>query len=171
MRALDQSGAFSVSHPDSTLDLLAGVIACPDGSAPAKPGANDATVHDAWVRLTPPGAPVTAGYMPVRNTGDVEDCLLSASTPGSARLEIHDMDMSADDADAATAGWTGPASELSRHAGALWLASHAHHARQGPGIGDGSPDDFDLRACRGQDSRLPGPNHDWRGAHCPRTWP
>ena len=82
------------------LTLLAGVFAsltligCSDDSAPSKPGANDITVHDAWVRLPPPGAPVAAGYMTVRNAGDIEDRLMSASTHYSASVEIHDMDMS-----------------------------------------------------------------------------
>lgn len=70
------------------------LIACSKGSAPATPGANDVSVHDAWVRLPPPGAPVAGGYMTVRNAGDIEDRLISASTPYAASVEIHDMEMS-----------------------------------------------------------------------------
>jgi periplasmic copper chaperone A len=42
-----------------------------------------------WVRATPPGAAVTAGYGKITNTGPVADRLIGASLSGALRAEIH----------------------------------------------------------------------------------
>ena len=47
------------------------------------------TVEQAWVRATPPGATVAGGYMVLRNAGSAGDKLVGASSPASARVEMH----------------------------------------------------------------------------------
>jgi len=42
-----------------------------------------------WARATAPGARVAAGYMVIRNPGTAADRLESASSPASARVELH----------------------------------------------------------------------------------
>ena len=42
-----------------------------------------------WARATAPGASVAGGYMTIRNTGAAADRLLSASSPASAKVELH----------------------------------------------------------------------------------
>jgi periplasmic copper chaperone A len=42
-----------------------------------------------WVRATPPGGTVTAGYGKITNTGPDADWLVGASLHGAARSEIH----------------------------------------------------------------------------------
>lgn len=47
------------------------------------------TIDNAWVRATAPGARVGGGYMVVRNAGSAPDRLVGASSPASARVELH----------------------------------------------------------------------------------
>ena len=42
-----------------------------------------------WARATAPGAKVAGGYMVIRNAGAAADRLVSASSPASARVELH----------------------------------------------------------------------------------
>ena len=44
-----------------------------------------------WVRATPQGASVGAGYLVIRNRGKSSDRLVSASAPIAGRVEIHQM--------------------------------------------------------------------------------
>jgi len=50
-------------------------------------------VSDAWVQAQPAGAQVAAGYLRIRNRGDVNDRLLAVSTPRAARTELHAITM------------------------------------------------------------------------------
>jgi len=42
-----------------------------------------------WARATAPGARVAGGYMVIRNAGAARDRMVSASSPASARVEMH----------------------------------------------------------------------------------
>ena len=42
-----------------------------------------------WARATAPGAKVAGGYMVLRNSGAAADRLVSASSPASAKVELH----------------------------------------------------------------------------------
>ena len=42
-----------------------------------------------WARATAPGASVAGGYMVIRNAGAATDRLVSASSPASAKVELH----------------------------------------------------------------------------------
>jgi hypothetical protein len=46
-------------------------------------------IEKPWMRATPPGAKVAAGYMIVRNKSGSPDRLVGASSPAAARLETH----------------------------------------------------------------------------------
>lgn len=48
------------------------------------------------IRLAPPGAPVSAGYLTISNHGDQTDRLLSISVDFAEKSEIHEMKMEGD---------------------------------------------------------------------------
>lgn len=50
-------------------------------------------IEKPWARATVPGAAVGGGYLVIRNNGATGDRLLGATTPASARVEIHEMAM------------------------------------------------------------------------------
>jgi copper(I)-binding protein len=59
--------------------------------APIKAGALQ--IEAPWLRATPGGAKVGAGYLRITNTGSEADRLTGASMPLSARGEVHEMTM------------------------------------------------------------------------------
>jgi hypothetical protein len=67
----------------------------PDGDAVEGGGAiaGDIQITGAWIRGTPPGAPVSAAYLAVTNTGERPDRLVGGAAPFAGRVEIHDMTM------------------------------------------------------------------------------
>lgn len=46
-------------------------------------------IEKPWARATAPGARVAGGYMVIRNAGAAGDRLVSASSPASAKVELH----------------------------------------------------------------------------------
>jgi len=46
-------------------------------------------IENPWTRASAPGAQVAGGYMLIRNRGAAADRLVSASSPASARVELH----------------------------------------------------------------------------------
>ena len=48
-------------------------------------------VSQAWVRETPPNAPVAAGYLTIRNQGASNDRLLKIASTEAERVEIHEI--------------------------------------------------------------------------------
>ena len=46
-------------------------------------------IEKPWVRATAPGASVAGGYMLIRNQGTSGDRLVAASSPASAKVELH----------------------------------------------------------------------------------
>lgn len=46
-------------------------------------------IEKPWVRATPPGAKIAAGYMTIRNKSGTQDRLVGASSPAAARVETH----------------------------------------------------------------------------------
>ena len=46
-------------------------------------------IEKPWMRATPPGANVAAGYMTVRNKSASPERLIGASSPAAARVETH----------------------------------------------------------------------------------
>jgi len=53
-------------------------------------------LEDARVKAVMPGAPVTAAYVKITNTGSAADHLLGAESPIAGRIEIHRMEMQGD---------------------------------------------------------------------------
>jgi len=47
------------------------------------------TLERAWARATPPGTPVAAAYLVIDNRSSRSDRLLSASSPGADKVEVH----------------------------------------------------------------------------------
>jgi len=54
----------------------------------AAPAWAQVTVEKAWMRATPPGAKLAAGYLLIRNAG-AADRLVSVSSPAAERVETH----------------------------------------------------------------------------------
>ena len=46
-------------------------------------------VEKPWIRATPPGAKIAAGYITIRNKGSQSDRLVGASSPMAAKLQTH----------------------------------------------------------------------------------
>ena len=56
----------------------------------------DLVIESPKARATPPGAPVSGGYMMIRNNGDKPDRLIAGSAPFAGKVEIHEMAMEGD---------------------------------------------------------------------------
>lgn len=50
-------------------------------------------IHDPFARATPPNAPVSGGYLIIKNTGSNPDRLLGGSADFAAMVEVHEMKM------------------------------------------------------------------------------
>lgn len=50
---------------------------------------NEITMHDAWVRATPPGASGTAAYMHLSNSGADDHVVVAASSKDFANVSLH----------------------------------------------------------------------------------
>lgn len=53
----------------------------------------DLRVETPWLRATPNGASVAAGYLRVTNAGGAPDRLVGARVPFAGRVEVHEMAM------------------------------------------------------------------------------
>jgi len=53
-------------------------------------------IEHPFARATPPNAPVSGGYLTIRNTGEAADRLVSGEADFAARVEIHEMAMDGD---------------------------------------------------------------------------
>lgn len=49
-----------------------------------------------WVKAMLPGQPVAGGFLKITNKGESDDRLLSATSPKSGRIELHEMAMKND---------------------------------------------------------------------------
>ena len=56
----------------------------------------DLVIVDPYARPTPPEAPVTGGYLAIRNNGSEEDRLVGGTAPFAGKIEIHEMKMDGD---------------------------------------------------------------------------
>lgn len=54
----------------------------------------DIEIDHPWSREAPPTATVIAGFFQLKNNAQQDDYLISASTPGAKRVEIHTHEMS-----------------------------------------------------------------------------
>lgn len=71
--------------------LCCAVLAFAAAAAHAQPGA--IRVEKPYARATAPGAAVGGGYATIVNAGASTDRLVAASSPASARMEVHEMKM------------------------------------------------------------------------------
>jgi periplasmic copper chaperone A len=70
--------------------VLAAVVATAFLSATSA-FAHDIVVSQAWSRATPKGSQVAGGYLTIENRGAHPDRLLSATSAGAGRVEVHTM--------------------------------------------------------------------------------
>jgi hypothetical protein len=87
-RSDGNEGAQQVSRTRQlvlVLALLTGLAP----SAPADAHHDTVTVERAWSRATPPGVPVGAGYLTIRNGGPEDDRLVAVSSPAAGEVQIH----------------------------------------------------------------------------------
>ena len=56
----------------------------------------DLVIENPRARATPPNAPVSGGYMLIRNNGAEADRLVGGSAPFAGKVEIHEMAMDGD---------------------------------------------------------------------------
>jgi periplasmic copper chaperone A len=84
-------GAKKAEAP--TQDMAAMEMPLTPAPLPAGPAAmiGDITVSDGWAPVTPVGARVAAGYFTIKNSGAVDDKLLSAASGRAKTVELHEM--------------------------------------------------------------------------------
>ena len=86
----DGQDPHALADPAPGLHMLAAASARDDIAAAAiKVGA--LTIEQPWLRATLPGAKVAGGYLTITNSGATSDRLVSASIPGAASGEVHEM--------------------------------------------------------------------------------
>jgi periplasmic copper chaperone A len=56
----------------------------------------DLTIEGYWVKAMLPGQPVAGGFLKLTNKGSADDKLVSATSPKSGRVELHEMAMKGD---------------------------------------------------------------------------
>lgn len=70
---------------------LAGLIVASQAHAAGK-----LTVHDAWIRMPPPGSEMAAGYATLANTGDEPIALLTVQSDAYRMTSLHETITSGD---------------------------------------------------------------------------
>jgi copper(I)-binding protein len=73
--------------------LLQSAASAQAATAAAPISAGALKIEAPWLRATPGGAKVAAGYLRITNTGNGPDRLIGASMPLAARGEVHEMTM------------------------------------------------------------------------------
>lgn len=70
--------------------LSTGAVACAPAPT-ASVEAGNILITDAWMRATPPGAPVAGGYLMLHNTGETRERLLSVRSSAAREVQIHEV--------------------------------------------------------------------------------
>ncbi|MFN0218102.1 MAG: DUF1775 domain-containing protein [Hyphomicrobium sp.] len=81
--------AHELKRPAPALRVAAKVAE----ASPSTIKAGSLTIEAPWLRATPGGASVGAGYLKITNSGAEADTLLGASFPFAGRTEVHEMTM------------------------------------------------------------------------------
>ena len=76
------------------LSLLLAIVQPVQAADDTQVTAGSVAIKDAWLRATPNGAKVAAGYITLRNSGSSEDRLTGASLDTAPKGEVHTMTMS-----------------------------------------------------------------------------
>lgn len=74
-------------RPSFILLLLLVLSACHPANSEA-----EIVLDDPWIRETPPGRDVAAGYLRLRNNSGEDRALIAASSPRATRVELHTME-------------------------------------------------------------------------------
>jgi uncharacterized protein YcnI len=81
--------AHALEAPAPSVRIVAGAQKVAAAPGPVTAGA--LTIEQPWMRATPGGAKVAAGYLRITNGGSEPDRLLAASIPLAGRGEVHEM--------------------------------------------------------------------------------
>ncbi len=73
-----------------TFALALFLAAC---SQSEEPKTSNIVIEQPVIRATAPGAPVSGGYVTIRNTGEGSDRLISAAVDFAGKVQIHTMSM------------------------------------------------------------------------------
>jgi copper(I)-binding protein len=84
--------SFIVKHALATAIGMAVIPLSPAVGQEYKAGAIN--IEAPWIRATPIGAAVAAGYMTIQNTGKESDRLVGGSTDIAGKFQVHEMSMS-----------------------------------------------------------------------------
>lgn len=86
--------SHDLKSPAPTLSIVARSGDVTSASpAPLTFKTGDLVVSEPWIRETPGGATVAAGYVTITNAGTTMDRLVGGTVPGASRVEVHDMTM------------------------------------------------------------------------------
>lgn len=88
--------SHDLESPAPSLKIVAAANAPPVTATPAVVSAGDLRIESPWLRATPGGATVGAGYLKITNTGSTADRLTGADFAIAGRSEIHEMKMDGD---------------------------------------------------------------------------
>jgi hypothetical protein len=70
------------------LKTAAALLFC--AALPFAAAAAEITISDPYVRLLPPGAPASAAYLVIRNSGAADRQLVKAESPAAQTVELHE---------------------------------------------------------------------------------
>ena len=73
-----------------TFSLVLFLAAC---SQSEESKSSNIIIEQPMIRATAPGAPVSGGYLKIRNTGEGSDRLIGASVDFAGKVQIHEMKM------------------------------------------------------------------------------
>ena len=78
------------------LSAVFGVLLMPSAALPHDYKIGELEIVHPYTRPTPPKAPVSGGYLTIRNTGAEDDRLIGGSAPFAGKVEVHEMKMEGD---------------------------------------------------------------------------
>src|SRR5258707_9045134 len=83
----------SVKCPSKfSLVFAAAMLACiADNAGAAEYKIGSIQIDNPWSRATPKGASTGAGYITIRNTGTVPDCLIGCAPDVAPAFQIHEL--------------------------------------------------------------------------------
>lgn len=85
----DQASTAEAAAAPTAIEAPAEASAPPPVAEAAPAAAGVLAATGGWVRATPPGMPMLAGYVTLANTGDAPVTLVGASSPAVEAVELH----------------------------------------------------------------------------------
>jgi copper(I)-binding protein len=85
-----------MKHATTALAAFAALVGASTASLAETYTLGDLVIENPAARATPPNAPVSGGYMVIRNNGDEPDRLIGGAADFAGKVEIHEMAMEGD---------------------------------------------------------------------------